>query len=147
MTVSAVLLTGLTAHTSPAWLFLAYVLFGIGFGTVNAPITNAAVSGMPRSQAGVAAAIASTSRQIGQSLGVAIMGSVVISALTGPLRLGFARASHIGFWVIAGCGVIVLGLGLVSSSAWANRSAERTAARLTPPEPGETPASLPNMLR
>ena len=48
MTVSAVLLTGLTAHTSPAWLFLAYVLFGIGFGTVNAPITNAAVSGMPR---------------------------------------------------------------------------------------------------
>jgi EmrB/QacA subfamily drug resistance transporter len=147
MTVSAVLLTGLTAHTSPAWLFLAYVLFGIGFGTVNAPITNAAVSGMPRSQAGVAAAIASTSRQIGQSLGVAIMGSVVISALTGPLRLGFARASHIGFWVIAGCGVIVLVLGLVSSSAWANRSAERTAARLTPPEPGETPASLPNMLR
>jgi len=41
----------------------------------------------------------------------------------------------------------VLVLGLVSSSAWANRSAERTAARLTPPEPGETPASLPNMLR
>jgi EmrB/QacA subfamily drug resistance transporter len=147
MTVSAVLLTGLTAHTSPAWLFLAYVLFGIGFGTVNAPITNAAVSGMPRSQAGVAAAIASTSRQIGQSLGVAIMGSVVISALTGPLRLGFARASHIGFWVIAGCGAIVLGLGLVSSSAWASRSAERTAARLTSPEPGETPASLPNVLR
>ena len=147
MTVSAVLLTGLTAHTSPAWLFLAYVLFGIGFGTVNAPITNAAVSGMPRSQAGVAAAIASTSRQVGQSLGVAIMGSVVISALTGPLRLGFAQASHIGFWVIAGCGAIVLVLGLVSSSAWANRSAERTAARLTPPEPGETPASLPNMLR
>jgi MFS family permease len=147
MTVSAVLLTGLTAHTSPAWLFLAYVLFGIGFGTVNAPITNAAVSGMPRSQAGVAAAIASTSRQIGQSLGVAIMGSVVISALTGPLRLGFAQASRVGFGVIAGCGAIVLGLGLVSSSDWASRSAERTAARLTPPEPGETPASLPNMLR
>jgi len=147
MTVSAVLLTGLTAHTSTAWLFLAYVLFGIGFGTVNAPITNAAVSGMPRSQAGVAAAIASTSRQVGQSLGVAIMGSVVISALTGPLRLGFAQASHVGFWVIAGCGAMVLVLGLISSSAWANRTAERTAARLTPAEPGDTPASLPNMLR
>jgi MFS family permease len=142
MTVSAVLLTGLTAHTSTAWLFLAYVLFGIGFGTVNAPITNTAVSGMPRTQAGVAAAIASTSRQIGQSLGVAIMGSVVISALTGPLRLGFAQASHIGFWVIAGCGAMVLALGLASSSAWANRSAEQTAARLVPAEPVVTPASL-----
>jgi EmrB/QacA subfamily drug resistance transporter len=147
MTISAVLLTGLTAHTSTAWLFLSYVLFGIGFGTINAPITNAAVSGMPRTQAGVAAAIASTSRQIGQSLGVAIMGSVVISALTGPLRLGFTPASRIGFWVIAGCGAVVLALGLASSSAWANRSAERTAARLTPPEPGDTPASLGNLLR
>ena len=147
MTISAVLLTGLTARTSTAWLLLSYVLFGIGFGTINAPITNAAVSGMPRTQAGVAAAIASTSRQIGQSLGVAIMGSVVISALAGPLRLGFAPASHVGFWVIAGCGAVVLVLGLASSGAWANRSAERTAARLTPPEPGDTPASLGNPLR
>ena len=39
------------------------------FGFVNAPITNTAVSGMPRAQAGVAAAVASTSRQIGQTLG------------------------------------------------------------------------------
>ena len=42
-------------------------IFGIGFGFVNAPITNAAVSGMPREQAGVAAAIATTSRQFGQA--------------------------------------------------------------------------------
>ncbi|KOG49414.1 MFS transporter, partial [Streptomyces varsoviensis] len=39
-------------------LFTGYVLFGVGFGLVNAPITNTAVSGMPRSQAGVAAAVA-----------------------------------------------------------------------------------------
>ncbi|MET1004477.1 MAG: DHA2 family efflux MFS transporter permease subunit, partial [Propionibacteriaceae bacterium] len=55
-------LTQLTA-TTPVWLlFAAYALFGFGFGMVNAPITNTAVSGMPRAQAGVAAAIASTSR-------------------------------------------------------------------------------------
>ena len=52
---------------------IAYVLFGIGFGAVNPPITNAAVSGMPPAQAGVAAAIASTSRQVGASLGIAIV--------------------------------------------------------------------------
>ena len=37
----------------------------IGFGMVNAPVTFAAVSGMPRAQAGIASAVASTSRQIG----------------------------------------------------------------------------------
>ena len=42
----------------------------VGFGMMNAPITNTAVSGMPTSQAGVAAAVASTSRQVGSALGV-----------------------------------------------------------------------------
>ncbi|MGH3398112.1 MAG: DHA2 family efflux MFS transporter permease subunit, partial [Streptosporangiaceae bacterium] len=80
--VSGLMLTRLTATTPMAWLIASYVIFGVGFGLVNAPITNTAVSGMPRAQAGVAAAIASTSRQVGGSLGVAIIGSVVVSALT-----------------------------------------------------------------
>jgi hypothetical protein len=63
------MLVGLSATTPFTWLFTAYVVFGIGFGFVNAPITNTAVSGMPRAQAGVAAAIASTSRQIGSDPG------------------------------------------------------------------------------
>lgn len=49
---SAGLLTGLDDHTSTARMVAAYTLFGIGFGLVNAPITNTAVSGMPRAQAG-----------------------------------------------------------------------------------------------
>lgn len=36
-----------------------YLLFGVFLGTVNPPITNTAVSGMPRSMAGVAASLAS----------------------------------------------------------------------------------------
>lgn len=55
MTVSGVLFAAFDAETSDVTLFLGYVLFGIGFGFVNAPITNTAVSGMPRAQAGVAA--------------------------------------------------------------------------------------------
>src|SRR2546421_2834679 len=46
----------------------------------------------------------STSRQIGQSLGVAVIGSLVTSAVHGPLRTGFPQASHLGWWVGAGCG-------------------------------------------
>ncbi|BFO21311.1 hypothetical protein SHKM778_76990 [Streptomyces sp. KM77-8] len=77
MTVSGFLFAVFEAETSDVTLFLGYVLFGIGFGFVNAPITNTAVSGMPVAQAGVAAAIASTSRQLGQALGVAVIGAVL----------------------------------------------------------------------
>ncbi|WP_345437914.1 MFS transporter [Actinoallomurus vinaceus] len=130
MVASALILTGLTAHT-PTWrLMAAYVLFGLGFGMVNAPITNTAVSGMPRTQAGVAAAVASTSRQIGQSLGVAVTGSLVTSAVHGPLRTGFPQASHLGWWVGAGCGSVILVLGILTTGRWARQTAARTAERL-----------------
>jgi EmrB/QacA subfamily drug resistance transporter len=144
ITVSGIMLTRLTAGTSIAWLIAAYVVFGIGFGVVNAPITNTAVSGMPRAQAGVAAAVASTSRQVGGSLGVAIIGSVVVSGLAGPFRTGFASASHAGFWIMAACGGAVLALGLLTSGRWARGTAQRTADRLmpaAPPVPAAGPAS------
>jgi EmrB/QacA subfamily drug resistance transporter len=130
--VAGLMLTQLTATTSMAWLIVAYVIFGIGFGMVNAPITNTAVSGMPRTQAGVAAAIASTSRQVGGSLGVAIIGSAVASGLAGSLHTGFAAASHAGWWIVAGCGGLVLVLGLLTTGAWARGTARRTAELLMP---------------
>ncbi len=130
LTASMLMLTGLTAHT-PLWqLLTSYVLFGLGFGMLNAPITNTAVSGMPVAQAGVAAAVASTSRQIGQSLGVAVIGALVTSAVRGPLSTGFPKASHIGWWVGAGCGAAILVLGVLTTGRRAERSAARTAERL-----------------
>jgi EmrB/QacA subfamily drug resistance transporter len=135
ITASGIMLTRLTAGTSMAWLIAVYVIFGIGFGVVNAPITNTAVSGMPRAQAGVAAAVASTSRQVGQSLGVAVIGSVVVTALVGSFRTGFAPASHAGWWIVTGCGCAVLILGLLTSGRWARGTAQRTADRLMPAAP------------
>ncbi len=130
LTASCLMLVELDATTPFTWLFTAYVIFGIGFGFVNAPITNTAVSGMPRAQAGVASAIASTSRQIGQTLGVAVVGSLVSASLQKSNRLDFALASRAGWWVLAGCGAVVLVLGLVATSAWAQRTARRTAELL-----------------
>jgi EmrB/QacA subfamily drug resistance transporter len=128
ITVSALTLTRLAAGTSALSLIVSYLLFGLGFGLVNAPITNTAVSGMPVAQAGVAAAVASTSRQVGQSVGVAVIGSVVVSVMVGPLRTGFVAASHVGWWLIAGCGVAVLVVGLITAGAWGRRTAERVAS-------------------
>ncbi|HUC58246.1 MAG TPA: DHA2 family efflux MFS transporter permease subunit [Streptosporangiaceae bacterium] len=144
--VSALSLTRLSAGTSAGSLVISYLIFGLGFGLVNAPITNTAMSGMPRAQAGVAAAVASTSRQVGSALGVAVVGSVVESALGGAsLRTGFAMASHVGWWVIAGCGLAVLVLGLMTSGTRARRTAERVAAEFEPAEDGAELAPAENM--
>jgi EmrB/QacA subfamily drug resistance transporter len=140
---AGLMLTRLTAATPAGWLIASFVIFGIGFGAVNAPITNTAVSGMPRSQAGVAAAVASTSRQVGQSLGVAVIGSAVVSALAGSFRTGFPAASHVGWWIVAGCGASVLVLGLLTSGAWARGTAQRTADRLMPAGPPPVRVSSP----
>jgi EmrB/QacA subfamily drug resistance transporter len=126
-TAGALVMVGVTATTPVAVLLLAYLAFGIGNGMVNPPISNTAVSGMPRAQAGVAAAVASTSRQVGGSLGVALTGSAVASSLHGPLRTGFVPASHGAWLIIAGCCVLVLVAGLATTGRWARATAARTA--------------------
>lgn len=134
MTVSGFLFAVFEAETSDVTLFLGYVLFGIGFGFVNAPITNTAVSGMPVAQAGVAAAIASTSRQLGQALGVAVIGAVLAAGVgSAPYASAFVAAARLGWWILAFCGVAVLVVGLVTSGRWAHGTAERTAEHLSTP--------------
>jgi EmrB/QacA subfamily drug resistance transporter len=128
--IGSAMLTGVTAGTSTGWLLAAYVLFGIGFGFVNAPITNTAVSGMPAAQAGVAAAVASTSRQVGQSLGVAIVGAATAAGVGATLHDGLAASSTAGWWVITGCGAAVVALGVATTTPWAYGTAARTAAQL-----------------
>jgi EmrB/QacA subfamily drug resistance transporter len=135
MTASGVLFAGFEAETANVTLVIGYFLFGLGFGFVNAPITNTAVSGMPRAQAGVAAAVASTSRQIGQTLGVAVIGAVLASGVgSSSYRDTFVAAARPAWWIIAACGLAVLVLGAVTSGPWARRTAERTALRLESPE-------------
>ncbi|MDG9719216.1 MFS transporter [Streptomyces sp. DH24] len=131
MTAGGLLFALFEAETANATLFAGYVLFGIGFGFVNAPITNTAVSGMPRAQAGVAAAVASTSRQLGQALGVTVVGAVLASGVgSAPYRDVFVAAARPGWWILAACGLAVLVLGAVTTGRWARRTAERTAERL-----------------
>ncbi|MGW5035192.1 MFS transporter [Streptomyces nigra] len=131
MTASGILFAAFEAESSDATLVLGYILFGLGFGFVNAPITNTAVSGMPRAQAGVAAAVASTSRQLGQALGVAVIGAVLASGIgTAAYRTAFVTAARPAWWIVAACGLTVLVVGALTSGRWARRTAVRTAERL-----------------
>ncbi|MEV7957630.1 MFS transporter [Streptomyces sp. NPDC088141] len=140
MTACGLLFAAFDAETDNVLLFTGYVLFGLGFGMVNAPITNTAVSGMPRSQAGVAAAVASTSRQVGGTLGVAVIGAVLAAGVAGTgsprgaaYAAAFVDASKPAWWVLTGCGVCVLLVGALTSGPWARETARRTAERLATP--------------
>jgi len=140
MSLGAGGLTVMTASTPLGYLIGCYVLFAIGFGLVNAPITNTAVSGMPISQAGVAAAVASTSRQVGATLGVAVIGSVLAAATltagrnqTAAQIGGILAGAATAWWIIAGAGIAVVLIGVLTTGPWARATVARTA-RMTQPE-------------
>ncbi|MCW2746953.1 MAG: efflux rane protein [Nocardioidaceae bacterium] len=131
LATAGLMLTGLTPTTPTWWLFLAYAIYGAGFGLQNPSTSIAAVTGMPPAQAGVAAAVASTARQVGASLGIAIIGSMAASGFVGddiPHQL--AEATHPGWWTIFGIGIGIIVLGWVSTTAWAARTAARAVAEL-----------------
>jgi hypothetical protein len=91
---------------------------------------------MPVSQAGVASGIASTSRQTGQCLGIAVTGSILAGNLHGrTLQAGFVPASHACWLLLAAMGGVVFVLGLVTTSQWALGTAARTAAMFDTGEP------------
>jgi EmrB/QacA subfamily drug resistance transporter len=132
----ALMLVWLGPRTSIGYLIVSYVVFGIGLGFVNAPISNTAVSGMPNEQAGVAASVASTSRQVGSALGVAITGSLIAGGTgAGFTGAGFTAASHAAWAVITGCGAATGILGFISTGHWAARTAQWPVQR-SPPQSG-----------
>ncbi|MGH3171992.1 MAG: MFS transporter, partial [Trebonia sp.] len=118
----------------PGTPFLAvlavYLLFGVFLGTVNPPITNSAISGMPRSMAGLAGSLASTGRQAGTTLGVAISGTIIGPAFAhgGAPAVGntVTNAAHGVWWMVLALGAGIVVLGLVSTRSWASRTAQAT---------------------
>jgi MFS family permease len=119
------------------FLAVAYEVFGIGAGMVNPVITTVAVSGMPLGQVGVATGISSACRQVGQALGVAVAGSILTASLhadsvRGATLASFASASRGAWWLLSGCGYLVMILAVITTSDWAARSAARAARAFTP---------------
>lgn len=108
MSVGGFLLTFLSASTPLWYLKLAFAVYGVGFGIVNTPITNAAVSGLPRDQAGTAAAVTSTARQGGNSLGAAIFGSILLAGMGDTTSIDPSQAWTPLWWIVTGVGLVIL---------------------------------------
>lgn len=58
---------------------------GIGFGVALVPVTSSALTVVPPERSGMAASATNTSRELGAVIGVAVLGSIVNSKLTGEL--------------------------------------------------------------
>ena len=127
LTVSCAALSLLSRTSGPAFLAVTYALFGVGAGMASPAITNGVMAGAPRAMAGVASGMNSAARQVGQSLGVAVTGSLLAAALRGGIHAGFLPAARGAWWVMAGCGYLVLLLGLASTTRWAASTAARAA--------------------
>ncbi len=72
-------------------VIIAMVLMANGLSFVTSPSTDAVMGSLPREKAGVGSAVNDISREVGGTLGVAIVGSVFVSLYTPRLVENFAK--------------------------------------------------------
>ena len=81
LAVGFLLLTRITPVSDWDALLAGLIIAGIGGAAVQAQLTTAAVSAAPRERAGLATGISATMRQVGSSMGIALLGSIFTSSL------------------------------------------------------------------
>ena len=79
---------GLRVDTGTAYLEIVgqMVLLGAGLGATTAPATESIMGALPPDKAGIGSAVNDTTRELGGTLGVAIIGSVFSSLYVGSLH-------------------------------------------------------------
>lgn len=77
-------------------LILPLSVYGIGMGLCFSQLSNISLSAVSVNEAGEASGVNSTLRQIGSSLGTAIIGSILIASLASSLKTGIATSNIIG---------------------------------------------------
>jgi EmrB/QacA subfamily drug resistance transporter len=82
------------------------VVTAVGLGFSFVPVTIAATAGVERGRAGLASGLVNTSRQLGGSLGLAILATVATSAATSATAAGVTEGFHAAFLVGAGFAVL-----------------------------------------
>ena len=126
LAIGALMLAQLSTTTSLAYLIAAYVVFGVGCGLVNAPISTTAMSGMPLDQAGRRRR-GCLHEPPGRFVARRRRDRFVVALGTGATFVG---ASHAAWYVLAVCGAAVCVLGFVSTGEWARTTATRNGERL-----------------
>src|SRR3954464_2637086 len=101
---SVALLAGLPVDGHYFWdLFPGFVLGGAGMGLSFVPVTIAGLTGVERSDAGVASGLINTSRQIGGAIGIAAASAIAESAAR---HSSFDHGLSTALWVLEGLLVV-----------------------------------------
>ncbi len=93
ITVSLVLLSFTTADTALGLVMAAMFLLGLGLGQCMQPLLLTLQSAVPPTDIGVATSSATFFRQMGGTLGVAVLLSVLFGTVGGNIQTAFADAS------------------------------------------------------
>jgi EmrB/QacA subfamily drug resistance transporter len=117
---------------SSYWSLLpAMVLGGIGMASTMTPMTAAALSAVPVDKAGVGSGMLNTFRQVGGSLGIAIMGAILATTSKSSLASGATRVEafldglHHALYVAA---TIAFAGALIAALTIRSHARERVAA-------------------
>lgn len=108
-----------TEHAALWWVVVPYLVFGFGFGFIADPISVTALSSLPTAKAGLASSLISTSKQVGQMLGIAGAGTLLaLHAGTNETQ----AFDDMGGWVWAllaasGAGLVLLNLARPAPAA------------------------------
>ncbi len=85
----------LSVHTTAGDLVLPLAVYAVGLGLMMSQLGNITLSAVPVNQAGEASGVNSTIRQIGSSLGTAVIGSILIASIAGGLAGGVKSSTAI----------------------------------------------------
>ncbi len=112
------------------WDMLPGLLIGgIGMALTMTPMTAAAMGSVPVTKAGIASGVLNTFRQVGGSLGIAVMGAILTSRQTSALASGASRPEAFidGFSAALVVGAIIAFLGAVTAAILIRKPATEPA--------------------
>ncbi|AWB86410.1 MFS transporter [Mycetocola zhujimingii] len=102
-------------ETLPLWtVVLPYFVFGLGFGLIADPVSVTALSSLPTSESGLASSLVSTSKQAGQLLGIAGIGTILAAAGTTSEVIEFEEMGGWVWAVLTAAGLLITLLALSS---------------------------------
>jgi EmrB/QacA subfamily drug resistance transporter len=114
----SLLLFGTLDAASSWWHLLpGLIVGGVGMAITMAPTTAAAMASVPVDKAGVGSAVINSMRQVGGSLGIAVMGALVATTVSvqpfdpryaGEFVPGYHRAVHVGAAILLAGAVIAV---------------------------------------
>ncbi|MFH8980458.1 MFS transporter [Streptomyces varsoviensis] len=95
-TVAIALLTRVDAHSTYGDFVIPLIVLGLAIGLSLSPCTNAIMGSFPEDQLGIGGAVNSTSIELGGSLGIAVLGTVLANTYSDNLADAAAKSAAAG---------------------------------------------------